>query len=348
MLSGDAYSAPQPAVQEVHRPPAPLLRYVDQIVGSGSERLEFRFSQGVLTRFDIDVLHVADEYLGHLLGSPDTETPESILSVAVLARNLRKHNIALVRTISRASPEPARQSFARRARSILDKATDAFIVFDESTSTPAPAKTTLIQHAHYRDRFLGFPRSDAVRNRVLCIASPQPPSETIGLLAIPRVTGTPNLELRIVGTAAPSLTRAIESGVARHPQQLSARLEALSDGAQVQEIDAAEIVVFPEVRTIEQYQTLFLVLSLDRPVLTPRTEAMARLAQQVGLGWLHLSEGAVTADAMDDALARVRASHQRARPNLDGRDLRTTQNAYATLFEKVTHQRSRLRNSRSR
>lgn len=340
-LSGDAHPAPRPIVQEVHRPTAPLLRYIDQIVGSGSEHLEFRFSQGVLTRFDIDILHVADENLGHLLGTPDADAAASLLAVAVLVRNLRKHDIALIRTISRDSSEPSRGRSARWARSLLDKATDAFIVFDESTPTPDADKTTLIPHAHYRDRFIGYPRAATVRSRVLCIAPTELPPETIGLLAIPRAADTTDLELRVVGSAAPALARAIDSETARHPQHLSTRLEALSDGAQVQEIDAAELTIVPETRTIEHYQTLFLVLSLDRPVLTPRTEAMTRLAQQVGPEWLHLSDGPVTADALDLALSRVRATPERARPNLDGRSLETTQNAYAALFEDVAHRRSR-------
>lgn len=340
-LSGDAHPAPRPVVQEVHRPTAPLLRYIDQIVGSGSEHLEFRFSQGVLTRFDIDILHVADENLGHLLGASTADAPASPLAVAVLVRNLRKHDIALIRTISRASSEAPGGRAARWARSLLDKATDAFIVFDESTPTPEPDKTTLIPHAHYRDRFIGYPRASTVRNRILCIAPTELSAQTLGLLAIPRAADTPDLELRVVGSAAPALARAIGSETARYPQRLSARLEALSDGAQVQEIDAAELTIVPETRTIEHYQTLFLVLSLDRPVLTPRTEAMTRLAQQVGPDWLHLSDGPVNADALDLALSRVRATPERTRPNLDGRSLQTTQNAYAALFGDVARRRAR-------
>lgn len=340
-FSADAHPAPRPVVQEVHRPTAPLLRYIDQIVGIGSEHLEFRFSQGVVTRFDIDVLHVADENLGHLLGTTDVDTPASPLAVAVLVRNLRAHDIALIRTISRASSEPPRTRSARWARSLLDKATDAFIVFDESTPTPDADKTTLIPHAHYRDRFIGYPRAATVRNRVLCIAPTELPPETLGLLAISRAADTTDLELRVVGSAAPALARAIDSEAARHPQDLSARLEALSDGAQVQEIDAAELTIVPETRTIEHHQTLFLALSLDCPVLTPRTKATTRLAQQVGPEWLHLSDGPVTAAALDLTISRVRAATDGTRPNLDGRSLEATQNAYAVLFEDVARRRSR-------
>lgn len=341
-LSGDARPAPRPVVQEVHRPTAPLLRYIDQVVGSGSEHLEFRFSQGVLTRFDIDILHVADENLGDLLGTPEAGSPASPLAVAVLVRNLRRHDIALIRTLSPASSDPPSGRSSRWAQSLLDRATDAFIVFDESTPTPDADKTTLIPHAHYRDRFLGYPRASIVRNRVLCIAPTKLPPETHGLVAIPRAANTTDLELRVVGSAAPALARAIDSEAARYPRHLSARLEALSDGAQVQEIDAAELTIIPQTRTIEHYQALFLALSLDRPVLTPRTEAMTRLAQQVGPDWLHLSDGPVTADALDLALARVRAAPDGTRPNLHGRSLQTTQNAYAVLFEDVAHRRARF------
>lgn len=338
-LSGGALAAPRLLVQEVHRPPAPFLRYVDQIVGSGSERLDFRFSQGLLTRFDIDVLHVADEYLGQLMATPDSDATLSPLSIAVLVRNLRTHDIALVRTLSGVPAPPARQRSARWAQSLLDRATDTFIVFDESTPTPDAGRTTLIPHAHYRDRFIGYPRATAVRDRVLCIAPTRLSPQTLGLLAIPRVAATANITLRVAGNAPPSLVRAIESAAARHPRQLSAHLEALSDGAQLQEIDAAELVIVPQTETIEQQQVLFLALSADRPVLTPRTPAMERLARHVGPGWLHLSDGPVTADALDIALAGVRRNARTARPRLEGRALEATQNAYGLVFEAAARRR---------
>lgn len=327
-------------MQEVHRPCAPVLRYIDQVVGSGSEHIDFRFSQGVLTRFDIDVLHVADEHLGDLLGTSDQNAPASLLGVSVLIRNLRRHDIALIRTVSSASTDTARRWSSRRAFALLDRATDSFIVHDKETPTPDAARTTRIPHAHFRDRFIGYPRATAIEGRILCIASNELSAETAGMLAIPRVAGTPDLELRLVGTASAALTRAIESEAARHPQQLSARLEAISDGAQVQEIDAAELTIVPETRTTEQFQTLFLALSLDRPILTPRTPSLDRLGQEIGPGWLHFSDGPVTAAAVDLALTRIRSSDGRPRPDLAGRSLAETRAAYAVLFESVARRRS--------
>jgi beta-1,4-mannosyltransferase len=137
--------------------------------------------------------------------------------------------------------------------------------------------------------------------------------------------------LRIAGVASAALDGPLRTARALHSAIVSTRLELLSDGAQVQEIDAAELVVVPQIESLATLQLVFLALSLDRPVLARRTEALAALAGAVGPGWLHLSDGPITAEAVDRAYTSLR-QERTERPCLDGRDLVTTQGAYAAVF----------------
>lgn len=307
-----------------------MLRYVDQVVGSPTG-VEFRYSQGVLTAFDVDVVHVADPHLDHLLGTRGASGSQRVLAVLALARNLRRHRIALVRTLHESRRRRAGRAH-ELANRLLDRATTSFIVLDPATPTPDAARTTVIPHAHFRDRYVGYPRADMVRGRILCIAAGELPVEARGLLAIPRVVDTEGVTVRLAGTVDRGLEESVRSALAQHSATVSARLELLSDGAQVQEIDSAELVVVPRVDTLSQLQLVFLALSLDRPVLVPRTTAMTRLSGQLGEGWVWTSDGPVTAHVIDDAFAAIRGVDRSARPALDDRDLGTIHAAYEAVF----------------
>lgn len=307
-----------------------MLRYVDHVVGSPSS-LRFRFSQGVLTAFDVDVVHVADPNLDLLLGTRGANGYQRLLAALVFVRNLRRHGIALVRTL-----HPSDKTRLGRARvlahRLLDRAATAFVTLDESTESPDPARTTVIRHPHFRERYVGYPRGEMVRGRMLCVSAAELPAQATGLLGVPRITDTEGVTLRLAGTASNSLESAIRSALAQHPAVISARLEQLSDGAQVQEISSAELVVLPKLETLSDLQLAFVVLSLDRPVLVPRTEAMSRLAEEVGPGWVHMVDGPITAETIDEAFMAIRAAGRAPRPTFDGRDLATTHAAYEELF----------------
>lgn len=329
-------TSPTLIVQETARPPAPVLRYIDQVVGTPQPDIEFRFSQGVLTRFDVDVVHVAESNLDLLLGTRGATAPQRLLATLALARNLVRHRIALVRTLDDTHRRGPKRRVGRLARRALDRATAAFVVLDESTYTPDPTRTTMIPHPHYRDRFVGYPRGQQTAGRMLCVSPGNLPAEAQAFFALPRLTTTPGATLRLAGVARQSLEEPIRSALARHSATISARLERLSDAAQVQEIDDAELVLVPCVTSLHDLQLVFLALSLDRAVLTPHTEAMARLAEVVGPGWIHLSDGPITAEAVDDAFDSLRDPRRAEHPDLDGRDLATTHGAYAAVFRAAT------------
>jgi len=335
-----ADSAPPLTVHEVSRPPAPFLRFVDQIVEDGASDIDFRFSQSVLTRFDIDVVHVVDSELDHLLGAPESAPLQRLIAASALARNLRRHRIALVRTLLEEMPRE-KTLLERRARQILDDATTHFIVHDSTAASPAPERTSVIPHAHFRDRFLGFPRRALTPGLILAPAVGELSEDADRLLAVPRVAQTRGLNVRLVGLAGPERQAAAASTLARHPYQGSARWERISDGGLVAEITSAELIVLPHVASPRHMQMMFVALSLDRPVLTPSTPAVARIAAEAGPGWVHHTEGSITADDIDRTLERSRNLARAPQPILRGREIRATREAYLRTFRRAADAKSR-------
>lgn len=310
-----------------------MLRFIDQVAGDLTPGLQFRYSEGVLTDFDVDVVHVLDSKIEALLGTRAAAPWQRILATALFARNLRIHGIALVRTLD-THPDSGRMTTAARiAGRLLDRATTIFVRMDESTPAPDPARSVVIPHADYRDRFVGYPSGAQEDGLVLCIAGHPLGTAEVELLGAIRVTRTPDLRMRLVGEAPPAVQGLIWSGVARARGRCSARLERLSDGARVVEIDRAELIVIPRPTVaVDDLQLVYLALSRARPVLTVRTPRMALLADEVGHEWIHLVDGAVTVESIEVAL-RVKRERRRAHaPRLDRRRLHLVQGAYAEAF----------------
>lgn len=319
-------------VHMVQRPPGPALRYVDQVVDLTDDTTAVRFSQGVLTDFDIDVVHVESRELDLLLGTRGASGIQRLFAAIALVRNLRKHRIALVRTLhpTDASTRPGLAN--RIAQRWIDKATTTFIVLDESTAVPDASKVVVIPHADFGERFIGFPTATAVPGRLLCLAANQLPPRAESLLGVIRTTQTPGLTLRVAGIADSAFETRLRSVQARYPGLLSARLERLSDGAQIQEIDSAELIVLPELSSPADLQTVFLALSRSRPVLVPDSKALESLFSAIDPGWVHVSRGPINGRIIDETVSRVRTERRETLPTLSRRELTITREAYARAF----------------
>lgn len=322
-------------VSVTHRPPAPVLRYVDQIVGDTTPGFEFRYSQGVLTDLDVNVVHVPDSSIDLLLGLKEDGGRQRLIATWALIRNLRKHRIALVRTVDVPAVKGTDWS-DRTARKMLDRATTTFIALDEFTKTPDASRSRVVPHATYSDRFVGYPSAQQIDGRVLCISRTYLPAAATALIDMIRVTETDGLTLRFVGRAHRVTAAHLRSGAARNKASVSVRFDTLSDGACVQEIDAAELVVFPgRIEGAEDRQALFLALSRNRPVIAQSTPVLDALSRELGSGWLHLVDGPITAKSIDDALSDARSGEPASTAPIEARGLAVTRAAYAEIYRRA-------------
>lgn len=326
-----------------HRPPQPNVRYVDQVLGERLSDIDFQFFQGALSRYDVDVVHV--HRLESLLGGPKKSSAERLAAATELVKTLASNRIALVQTLC-----GRRQGGQEEWCNVIDQATSAFIVLDEATPTPSEQDTTLIPHAHYRDRFLGYPRAEQVRGRILALSrdrlgsTSEAPLKTFGL------TDTPGLSLRVVGEADASFADLAARARARNPDTVSTCLERISDGAAVMEITAAELVILSGTQSLDELSMLFLALSLDRPVMVEESETMRLLSEEVGPGWIFQHVGPLTAELLDETIADVRRIPRADSPKFNGRGWDSTAAKYAQVFHAAAaaakSQRTELAESR--
>ncbi|MGV9194693.1 hypothetical protein ACQ143_10165 [Microbacterium sp. MC2] len=281
----------------------------------------------------MDVIHVADEDLDRLVGAPEDRPVRRLLLAIILCSILRARKIALVRTVHIVEQKKPTGTAARLARRLLDDATSIFVSLEGASPTPDGVCTADIRHSHYRDRFIGYPHEDMVRGRILYLVPSNPESEINSLVAAALAASVSGITLRIAGRVGEEVEASVRADCARHATTLSARLEQLSDGARVQEITAAEVVVIPRVDSIEAVQTALLALSLNRLVLMPRTAWTTKLARDVTTGWTHLSDGPITSATLVDAVAKASDGNRGPRPDLTGRDLPTIRSHYLSAFQ---------------
>lgn len=330
MVPTTAESSPTSTGTRVHvaaRRPGPWVGYFDQIATDSAADIDIRFINGPIQRFDIDVVHALNADVEHLIGSAKSSPLKRAAKAWSLVAQMRRHRVALVQTV--VCPPPERPSLARR---ILDRATATWILPEPGPTPPKPRRTTVIPLAHHRERYLGYPRGESEPGRVLCVVSADSSPMVRQLIGIPRVARTPNISLRIVGEATSSLEDAVLRASQGPSGRVTAQLGRVSDGAVLQEIDRAELLVQPSVAGYRDFQTVLLALSHDTPALVPDTEAMRHLATEAGPGWIHLAPGPMTAATVDRTIQTVRTTPPPERAHLAARDQDVIGRAHASLY----------------
>jgi beta-1,4-mannosyltransferase len=315
------------------------VSHVDQIVDGHPADIHFGFFTGIPARRDMDVIHMhrPDAIIGRNTAS-GLERLARALSFAVLVKRLR---IALVQTVSAADGRAPGSLTSRGTRAILHRVTTGYIVVEGGATAPAGRPVAVVPHGHFRERFLGFPRGHQVQGRVLCIGPDQLSWSVNTVLRVFQLTRTPGLTLRVVGGASTALKRVIDTAISRSPGSVSARIEKISDGSLVVELDEAELVVIPSTEDARDMTLLFVALSLDRPVLMPDTAETRALAEEVGPTWLRRYAGPLTAKTLDLAMEDLRANPPKGRPELDRRDPQRVAAKYAEVFRAASVRRRR-------
>jgi beta-1,4-mannosyltransferase len=210
----------------------------------------------------------------------------------------------------------------------LSKITTHWIAINSATPCRAP-KTTLIPHGHYRDWYKEIPEMVSVPKRALLFGQIRPYKGLASLVGA--FTGMPDstAQLRIAGKptnrdCVGQLEAATEADV-----RITTVLRFLSDRELANEIHSASLIVLPY-RELHNSGALLLALSLNRPVLAPRTPSTISMLDEVGGEWIRLYEGELTPAEMENALQWAAAARL-STPNLSARD-------WDVCCERLAHQ----------
>ncbi|MDE8650468.1 glycosyltransferase [Novosphingobium album (ex Liu et al. 2023)] len=298
-------------------PPDGTTRYVDQVTAAAPPQVSFRFfswREALFGRYDAFHVHWPEFLIRD--GHPARRMARLALFRLLLAR-LRLRGAALVRTLHNLHPHEPGDAFEQRSLERCDRHTDLFIRLN--AATPLEGKTGVtILHGHYRGRYRGVEGLAFEPGRILYFGLIKPYKGVERLLEVFRGMSDADLRLRVVGKPSGSLRELVE-GQCRDDPRITARLEFVPDDVLAQEVCGAELVVLPY-REMHNSGAILVALSLDRPVLVPRSPSNAMLAAEVGPGWINMFEGELTSDILRDCLARVRDTPRAARPRLEGRD----------------------------
>ena len=299
-------------------PPDGTTKYVDQMtVGAPDDIDILYFSWRQALRGGYDVLHL--HWPEFLVRARSTRLRfakrQAMRAVLLLARARR---VPIVRTLHNVHPHSEGVPAERRLLYAVDRRTSAFIRLNPTTPAQPSGTMATILHGHYRDRFAAHPRAAREPGLVLFFGIIRPRKGVEQLIDVFASRSRPGQRLRIVGSPTAELGERIIQRISVL-DNVSARLAFVDDDQLVGEITAATLVALPYAEMHNSGAAL-VALSLDRPILVPRTPANTALAQEVGGKWVLEYDGPLTDDILTDAIERASRIDPADRPRLEERD----------------------------
>lgn len=295
-------------------------RYIDHMRGcapSDVETLAFSWKTALFGKYD--VLHVHwPEFLLRSDGAGKT-IAKRLLAVLLMTR-IRVQRRIVVRTLHNLDPHEGGPWIERRLDQMLRSLTTGDIRLNSTTPITPGHPTATILHGHYRAVPEYQVNEKAIAGRILYFGLIRQYKGVDDLLDAYRELSAANPTLRIVGSPQDEqLKERIEDSAARD-SGVSVRFGFIPDNELAVEIARASLVVLPY-HQMHNSGAALLALSMDRPVLAPRTPANSALQIEVGADWLLLYDGArVDAIDLDTAVESVSSTSRTARPDLTARD----------------------------
>lgn len=308
-------------VMQVLDPPDGTTRYADQVVRHLPDDVAvtwFTWRRAFTQRYDVLHVHwperlVRDERRGGL------RTWANRLACLALVARCALLRVAVVRTEHNLAPHEPGDRVESWVLGVLDRATTWTIVLNDATPVRPGRPRTLIRLADYREPFAAHRRPDRVPGRVLNFGIIRDYKGVDTLLDVVRRIDDDGLTLRVVGRPATDRWRQVVVDAAAADPRVQPVLDFVPDAELVAHVGEAQLVVLPY-RELHNSGAVLVPLSLDRPVLVPRTATTVALRDEVGEQWVHLYEGELTPADVTAALAASAALPAGARSGLTDRD----------------------------
>lgn len=290
----------------------------DALVAEPSiEHVPFSWRMALTGRYDVLHVHWPDALLDgrHWW----TRAGKRVALAGVIAR-IDRRGIAVVSTVHNVTP-PSGPYLDRVLIRSLRRRTDVRIRLAAQTPEVEGVASVLIPHGHYRTWYDGMPRADAVPGRLAYagLIKPYKGVEALVTAFADAFAVDPTLTLRIAGHPTDDAAAARLRAASERLPGLEATLRYVGEEEFVEAVTASELVVLPY-RSMHNSGAALAALSLSRPVLVPDNELTRALSAEVGPGWVHRFSGGITAGALLDAIAAVRAEPPGSAPDLSGRE----------------------------
>jgi beta-1,4-mannosyltransferase len=324
-------------IRVLHVLPAPngTTQYVDHMIGGAPPEiriLTFSWFRAIFGAYD--VLHVHwPEFLVRQR-TPAGRFVKQLLACTLLFR-LEVTETPVVRTAHNIEPHESGNRLERRFLEALDRRTALWIRLNPTTPLPAGVRHATIPHGHYRSVFPPDPSTTPEHGRIFQFGLIRRYKGIERLLEVFGAIDDPALRLTIAGKPQDDALAGHIAAAAAADRRVEARLEFVSDEVLAHEVRRAELVVLPYTQMHNSGAAL-LALSLDRPVLVPRSAATDALAREVGEGWVIMFDGVLQRGDLLRAMAVARLTIERGtRPHLADRDWELVGRRHAEAYHKV-------------
>lgn len=307
-----SFGAPRPTSN-------PYVHMLDEALAAtpGLEHLRFDRRTALFGRLDAIQFHWPETLFGH--GHGPKSWARRAFAVALRAR-LTLGRVAVIRTVHNVELPKDVSGWQRRYLEWIERRTDHRIVLNELTPLPKGADSTLIPHGHYRDWFADVEPIDPAPATLGFVGLVRRYKGVEDLIEVFRATAqsAPELRLRIAGNpTSPELADEVRAAAAED-RRIELDLRYLSEPDFARAVRGAAGIVLPY-RFMHNSGTVLAALSLDRPVLVPRTAVNEALAAEVGEGWITMFDGALEPSDLQAFAAAIRTPRA-APPDLAARD----------------------------
>lgn len=230
------------------------------------------------------------------------------------------------------------QEISRRERLLLrltERWTTLRIALNDSTPQSGHQAWALILHGHYRDWFARERHFDVIPGRIGYFGLIRR-YKSVDSLVSAFVSLTPSSSTTLIVAGKPSTEELAESLVklAADDPRVEFEFKYLEDAELVRVATESELVVLPY-REMHNSGAALTALSLGRPVLVPRNRVNAALQAEVGPEWLHMYEGKLTSEKLEQVLHLVQSTPRTEPPNLSGRDWTQIARAHEAAYRRA-------------
>lgn len=331
-----SFGAPRPTSN-------PYVHMLDAALAAtpGVEHLRFDRKKALFGRLDAIQFHWPETLFGAATGVKGLA--RRAYAMALRAR-LSLGRVAVVRTVHNVELPKDVSAWQRRYLEWIERRTDHRILLNDLTELPAGAGSTLIPHGHYRDWFADVEKTDAVPGTLGFVGLVRRYKGVEDLIRVFRETAdeAPELRLRIAGNpTSAEIADEVRAGAAADGR-IELDLRYLSEPDFARAVMRSAGIVLPY-RFMHNSGTVLATLSLNRPVLVPRTAVNEALSAEVGEGWITMFDGDLSASdllAFAEAIRTLPAGE----PDLSARDWDRAGVAHREAFSRaIAHRRGARR-----
>lgn len=249
-----------------------------------------------------EVLHV--HWPDHLLRDPSSlKTRAKQVVFALMLFRLAVLRTPVVRTVHNRVPHEASQSRVERfLLDRLDRMTSFSFLLNPFTEPIGSSRSVVSRHGHYRTWFARYEPERSQPRSLLFFGLIRAYKNVPLLLDAFERLETPDAQLAIMGSCSDPDLRSVIEAKAGRDTRVSCALRHASDEELVHAISSSSLVVLPYAE-MHNSGALILALSLNRPVLVPKSEVTDDLAHEVGEEWVHRYEDTLTPSDLEDAMA---------------------------------------------